>query len=255
MINPNRRLTLSFLFLCAAFAIGSSKATASYNAPLITSINLTSSNPLTAGGAVSYSYTITKGSGSGISAIYLQLTDPLGRNITLSDSSGATSGTLSTTTTSNWINGAYTVSVVYVVDTNSYQSYYYPDGSVNYNNGAIGPMPPNTLGLSASGFTLSGGLNSYNAPQITAINLTSSNPVTAGGTVSYSYSITKGSGSGISAIYLQLTDPLGMNFTLSDSSGATSGTLSMASTGTWINGAYTVSVVYVVDTNSYQSYY
>jgi hypothetical protein len=137
---------------------------------------------LTAGGTVSYSFNITPGTDPNISWIHVALEDPAGHEIDI-DQYSESSGTVSGTSTTSWINGAYTVGLIEVQDTNGYRTVYYPNGTTSYPFGGSGPST-NSIAFSALSFSFTGGISVYIDPQLSSISLTSPSALAAGGTVS-----------------------------------------------------------------------
>jgi hypothetical protein len=92
------------------------------------------------------------------------------------------------------------------------------------------------------------------APQIASISLTSPSPLTAGSSISYSYSITIGTNP-VQSVVVKFTDPGGFQYTATSTDGA-AGTISLpTSAATWLNGSYVVNTIVVTDTAGFVAQY
>jgi hypothetical protein len=89
---------------------------------------------------------------------------------------------------------------------------------------------------------------------LSSIIRTSSSTLNAGGTLSYSFVITPGTTSTINVIDLTIQDSSGHTIDVQQT-GLTSGTASVASTASWLNGSYTVTQILVQDTQGIRSVY
>jgi hypothetical protein len=221
-------------------------------APQLASISRTSASSIAAGAAVSYSFIITPGTTSTISFIDVNLQDSSGHSIDILQS-GQASGTVSGATSAAWLNGSYTVAFIQIQDTAGIRTMYSSNGTISYPFGGTGPTTgaPSFTGL---GFSLTGGVGTIVAPQLSSISLTSAASLSAGGTVTYSFVITPGTTSTISFIYIALQDPSGNQFGIQQS-GQASGTVSGATASSWLNGNYTVAYIQIQDTASIRTMY
>jgi hypothetical protein len=221
-------------------------------APQLTSISRTSASSISAGSTVSYSFVITPGTTSTINFIYIALQDSSGHQIGITQS-GQASGTDSVVSTTAWLNGNYTVALIQIQDTAGIRTQYGSDGTISYPFGGTGPTTGGPS-FSSLGFALTGGTGSIVAPQLTSISRTSASSISAGSTVSYNFVITPGTTSTINFIYIGLQDSSGNQIGITQS-GQASGTASVVSTTSWLNGNYTVSLIQIQDTAGIRTQY
>lgn len=225
-----------------AAAVGSAQVIA----PQLTALTLTSANPLTAGSDVSYDFTITPGSDPTVDGISMTLLDSQQHMYVLA-ATGA-SGSVFTPTSSFLLNGPYTIYVLGVLDSDNYQTGYTASGSITYTNGGTGPATT-SLPFSSLGFMLTGApYSSITSPLLTSFTLSSSANLIAGADVTYSYAITPGTLGLTGSITVTLFDPTGSPYGMTGSISLTgTGTLTLTSNNTWLDGSYTVGQIYITD--------
>jgi serralysin len=221
-------------------------------APQLTSISLTSASSVTAGSAISWSYTVTPGTDPNIEEVAIYLLDPNGHEVSFLAIDQA-SGSLGGSSTQYWVNGAYAMSQIIVIDNSGHQTTYAPNGTITYSAGATGPSTT-SLPFSTIGFTITGGASANTAPQLASISLASPATITAGNSVSYDFSITPGTDPGIKYFSVTLVDPHGNQIPVEMQNSA-SGTLTVASSTSWADGNYTVANIQVEDNSDYLTEY
>ncbi len=96
----------------------------------LTSISLASPATLTAGSTPSYNYSITPGTLGTIDELDVLLEDPTGAQFNILVNPASTSGTLSYSTPTSWVNGAYSVLSISVADSHGIANYL-PTGTIS----------------------------------------------------------------------------------------------------------------------------
>jgi hypothetical protein len=235
----------------AMFALCTARLSAA-TAPQLTSISLTSSSTITAGSSASWSFVVQPGTDPNIEEVAIYVSDPNGHEYSFL-AIDQTSGTINGATTQYWVNGAYTIEEIQVVDESGIETNYDSAGNITYPNGGSGPSTT-SLPISTLGFTLTGGASSDTAPQLASISLASSTTLTAGGSVSYNFSITPGTDPTITYFAVTLLDPHGNQIPLEKHNTA-SGTVTLATSTSWADGNYTVANIQVEDASSYITTY
>jgi hypothetical protein len=246
-----RQLNLIVSAALAVFGLGTAKLSAA-TAPQLTSISLTSSSSVTAGSTVSWDYTVQPGTATNIEEVAIYFSDPNGHVADFLAIDQA-SGSLEGSTTQYWVNGAYTVEEIKVVDESGIETNYDAEGHITYPNGGTGPSTT-SLSLSTIGFTLSGGVSSNTAPQLASISLASSATLTAGSPVSYNFSITPGTDPNITLFAVTLLDPHGNQIPMEIQHSA-SGTLTATTSTLWADGNYTIGSIQIEDDSAYITTY
>lgn len=160
--------------------------------PEVLSISRVSGPSLSAPATVSYSITL-KPSTSAVAIFAISLVTPSGATRTISFTAPIGT-TLATSVTSDWQNGAYNVSRIFVSDAWGRQISYTPDGQVAVSVPSVTTTAPTThaIAFSALGFTVSGGVTQPLPPRFTALTLQNGGTLSVGSVARYAYTIAPG---------------------------------------------------------------
>jgi len=240
-----------FLAIVAFVAI-SLRGTCQYVSPQITAVSLASPSALAAGSSVAYNFSVSGNTTSSATFVQLIIQDPIGHTYILYQTD-ISSGTVSLPTTTSWLDGAYSVAEIRVGDSQGYETFYEPNGQVIYENGGTGPST-SPISLPLLGFTVTGGLATYLSPTLASAGLSSPQTLVAGNTLTYNFTAVPGTDGSLSFVQFLLQDAEGHSYILYQSN-VQSGSVSLATTPSWLNGTYSVTEIRVGDPLGYQTFY
>lgn len=214
----------------------------------LTSVTRTSAATVAAGSTISYTLGITQGADRIVFASVV-LADAAGTQRNVSTLSISSETTVSVPTNAAWLNGGYTISYVGLIDTTNRVWLYYPNGRVSLSTPLTGAPNAHSLNFSNQGFQLTGGSNTVELSALTSVTRTSAATMAAGETVTYTLGITHGPDR-VDYASVVLVDAEGTERRLSTLAVTAEARLSITTSASWLNGAYTIKYVGLIDTTS-----
>jgi hypothetical protein len=232
---------------CSSFFLLSTRAAESQSAPQLTSIALTSSPSLSAGSNLTYTYSVTQGTYP-ITSLSIDLVDSKGYDYLIT----GFAGTISYQTSTDWVNGSYTITDIHIGDGHS-DTEYFSDGTASNSSGeTVGAPYPLT---SALNFTLTGGVASITGASVAAFTPLISHPFrTIGSTLVFNLGLNLGTRNEVSEVELDVRDPHGGQEDLL-ATGYLAGSLAVFPlTGLTKTGTYTVLGLGIGDGYGFESF-
>ncbi|MCX6953766.1 MAG: hypothetical protein NTV51_16565 [Verrucomicrobia bacterium] len=187
--------------------------------------------------------------------ISIGLTDAAGtlRTLALDPRSASSEAMLSTASRRAWLDGAYTVSYVSLIDRDR-EIIYRSNGTISVSPPLAGAPTSHSLGFSAQGFQLTGGVTTPALPTLTSLVRTTAAVIAPGGPATYVLNYAHGS-SIVNFIAIGLTDAAGFERRFGGNGVASGSTLSVASDSTWLSGPYAIAYVLLIDESGRQTFY
>ncbi len=227
----------------------SARAGLSDTAPQLTTIALTSGSSLSDGSDLTYTFSVTQGTYPIIS-ISVDVIDPNGYDYLIAGN--AFNGTIADTTSTNWVNGSYTVKGINIVDSHGVTEY--PMGGTITNSGGetVGTINPLSPSLN---FTLTGGAASITGPSITSFTPLPSNlfrPM--GSTLAFNIGLNPGTRNQVSEIEVSVENTSEQGSDLLATGSLTGSRVTFPITGLTELGPYFVSIVSIGDGYGFESF-
>lgn len=228
------------------------KALAQYYYPSVASATLTSAGPFSPGQTVTLQFVLNPGTYAA-TRVFFGFTSTDGKYSRSLVTSTASSGVATAVIDASWPNATYRLNGVSIDDAAGETVSYDATGAIDFNPHAWfypadGPRP--NLSLS---FSVAGGASPV-SPATLKLTLASPTNITAGDSVSWSYTVTPGTSQKWSfSIDLMGPDHAWLHFPSVTGVGAASGTVTIPTSADWVSGTYTLSTISIVDENASSS--